>query len=156
MLIWTSTGEQIINWCARLRLRAGLDQESRPIFPLETLKSGSLIGRRIEANLDEFRLGVKAITKYWNSIHKIFVFYSQDLRILFTRYGLLHTLTRPQGLQNGLTKGWTTLRLLGPSWGHVRILIGAELMKETQPQVLESTSQWLQKILAFAPNLNRP
>jgi hypothetical protein len=45
-------------------LRAGLDQESRPIFPLETLKFGSLIGRRIEANLDEFRLGVKAITKY--------------------------------------------------------------------------------------------
>jgi hypothetical protein len=45
-------------------LRAGLDQESRPIFPLETLKSSSLIGRRIEANLDEFRLGVKAITKY--------------------------------------------------------------------------------------------
>jgi hypothetical protein len=45
-------------------LRAGLDQESRPIFPLQTLKSGSLIGRRIEANPDEFRLGVKAITKY--------------------------------------------------------------------------------------------
>jgi hypothetical protein len=45
---------------------------------------------------------------------------------------------------------------LGPSWGHVRILIGAELMKETQPQVLESTSQWPQKILALAPNLNRP
>jgi hypothetical protein len=51
-------------YAAWLRLRAGLDQESRPIFPLETLKSGSLIGRRIEANLDEFRLGVKAITKY--------------------------------------------------------------------------------------------
>jgi hypothetical protein len=48
------------------------------------------------------------------------------------------------------------LRLLGPSWGHVIILIGAELMKETQPQVLESTSQWPQKILALAPNLNRP
>jgi hypothetical protein len=47
-----------------LLVRAGLDQESRPIFPLEILKSGSLIGRRIEANLDEFRLGVKAITKY--------------------------------------------------------------------------------------------
>jgi hypothetical protein len=52
-----------------LRVRAGLDQESRPIFPLQTLKSGSLIGRRIEANPDEanpdeFRLGVKAITKY--------------------------------------------------------------------------------------------
>jgi hypothetical protein len=45
-------------------LRAGLHEESRPIFPLETLKSGSLTGRRIEANLDEFRLGVKAITKY--------------------------------------------------------------------------------------------
>jgi hypothetical protein len=30
---------------------------------LETLKSGSLIGRRIEANLNEFKLGVKAITK---------------------------------------------------------------------------------------------
>jgi hypothetical protein len=45
-------------------LRAGLDQESRLIFPLQTLKSGSLIGRRIEANPDEFRLGVKAITKY--------------------------------------------------------------------------------------------
>jgi hypothetical protein len=30
------------------------------------------------------------------------------------------------------------------------------LMKETQPQVLESTSQWPQKILALAPNLNRP
>jgi hypothetical protein len=45
-------------------LRVGLDQESRPIFPVETLKSGSLIGRRIEANLDEFRLGVKAITKH--------------------------------------------------------------------------------------------
>jgi hypothetical protein len=45
-------------------LRAGLDQESRPIFPLQTLKYGSLIGRRIEANPDEFRLGVKAITKY--------------------------------------------------------------------------------------------
>jgi hypothetical protein len=29
-------------------------------------------------------------------------------------------------------------------------------MKETQPQVLESTSQWPQKILALAPNLNRP
>jgi hypothetical protein len=29
-------------------------------------------------------------------------------------------------------------------------------MKETQPQVLESTSQWAQKILALAPNLNRP
>jgi hypothetical protein len=29
-------------------------------------------------------------------------------------------------------------------------------MKETQPQVLESTSQWPQKILAFAPNLNGP
>jgi hypothetical protein len=28
-------------------------------------------------------------------------------------------------------------------------------MKETQPQVLESTSQWPQKILALAPNLNR-
>jgi hypothetical protein len=47
-----------------VQLRAGLDQESRPIFPLQTLKSGSLIGRRIEANPDEFRLGVKAITKY--------------------------------------------------------------------------------------------
>jgi hypothetical protein len=45
-------------------IRAGLDQESRPIFPSQTLKSGSLIGRRIEANPDEFRLGVKAITKY--------------------------------------------------------------------------------------------
>jgi hypothetical protein len=44
-------------------IRAALDQESRPIFPLQTLKSGSLIGRRIEANLDEFRLGVKAISK---------------------------------------------------------------------------------------------
>jgi hypothetical protein len=44
--------------------RAGLDQESRSIFPLQILKSGSLIGRRIEANPDEFRLGVKAITKY--------------------------------------------------------------------------------------------
>jgi hypothetical protein len=31
---------------------------------LQTLKSGSLIGRRIETNPDEFRLGVKAITKY--------------------------------------------------------------------------------------------
>jgi hypothetical protein len=30
------------------------------------------------------------------------------------------------------------------------------LMKETQPQVLESTSQWPQKILALAPNLNWP
>jgi hypothetical protein len=29
-------------------------------------------------------------------------------------------------------------------------------MKEIQPQVLESTSQWPQKILAFTPNLNRP
>jgi hypothetical protein len=29
-------------------------------------------------------------------------------------------------------------------------------MKETQPQVLESTSQWPQKILALAPNLNQP
>jgi hypothetical protein len=29
-------------------------------------------------------------------------------------------------------------------------------MKETQPQVLESTSQWPQKILTLAPNLNRP
>ena len=29
-------------------------------------------------------------------------------------------------------------------------------MKETQPQVLESTSKWPQKILALAPNLNRP
>jgi hypothetical protein len=47
-----------------MRLRAGLDQESRPIFPLQTLKSGFLIGRKIEANPDEFRLGVKAITKY--------------------------------------------------------------------------------------------
>jgi hypothetical protein len=84
------------------------------------------------------------------------IFYSQDLHILFTRYGLLYTLTRPQGLQIGLTKGRTTLRLLGPSWGHVKILIGAELMMETLPQVLESTSQWPQKILALAPNLNRP
>jgi hypothetical protein len=46
-----------------LHLRAGIDQETRPICPLQTLKSGSLIGRRIEANPDEFRLGVKAITK---------------------------------------------------------------------------------------------
>jgi hypothetical protein len=29
-------------------------------------------------------------------------------------------------------------------------------MKETQSQVLESTSQWPQKILALAPSLNRP
>jgi hypothetical protein len=29
-------------------------------------------------------------------------------------------------------------------------------MKETQPQVLESTSQWPQKILALDPNLNWP
>jgi hypothetical protein len=43
---------------------AGYDQESRLLFPLETLKIGSLIGRRIEANLDELRLGVKAITKH--------------------------------------------------------------------------------------------
>jgi hypothetical protein len=47
-----------------LHLRAGIDQESWPICPLQTLKSGFLIGRRIEANPDEFRLGVKAITKY--------------------------------------------------------------------------------------------
>jgi hypothetical protein len=52
----------------KFKLRAGLDQESRPIFPLQTLKSDSLISRRIEANPDEFRLGVKAITKYWYSI----------------------------------------------------------------------------------------
>jgi hypothetical protein len=62
------------------------------------------------------------------------IFYSQDLHILFTRYGLLHTLTWPQGLQIGLTKGRTTLRLLGPSWGHVRILIGAKLMKKPSPK----------------------
>jgi hypothetical protein len=45
--------------------------------------------------------------------------------------------------------------LLGPYWGHVRTL-GAALMKATQPQVQESTLQWPQKILALAPNLNRP
>jgi ribosome modulation factor len=46
-----------------LHLRAGIDQESWPICPLQTLKSRSLIGRRIDANSDEFRLGVKALTK---------------------------------------------------------------------------------------------
>jgi hypothetical protein len=46
-------------------MRANLDYEPRPLFPMETLKSGFLIGGRIEADLDEFRLGMKAKTKYY-------------------------------------------------------------------------------------------
>jgi hypothetical protein len=91
-----------------MRLRAGLDQESRPIFPLQTLKSGFLIGRRIEANPDEFRLGVKAITKYWYSIHKIFIFYSQDMG----SYTLWHG---PKACKLDLAKGG----LLWGCWGHL-------------------------------------
>jgi hypothetical protein len=47
------------------------------IFSLGTI--GSIISGRIGANFDEFRLGVKAISKYWHSIYKIPIFYSQDM-----------------------------------------------------------------------------